>query len=40
MDRWEENIYEPVTIWSYIGLIFMALTVVAMAACVLWMRTW
>ena len=32
--------YEEVTVWSWIGLVFMAATVIAMGCCVVWMFTW
>lgn len=32
---WEE--YEEVTIWSWIGFWFMALTSIAMVVCTVWM---
>ena len=31
---------EYVTVWSYVGLVFMGIATCAMAACVLWMLTW
>lgn len=35
MDQWEE-----VNIWSYIGLIFMAVTSIGMLSYAIWMCTW
>lgn len=31
---WED--YEPITIWSYVGLIWLIAAVVAMVSCLIW----
>ena len=35
MEKWED--YEKVTVWSYVGLVFMAVTSIATACCTVWM---
>ena len=38
MDHYE--VWEEVSVWSYIGLAFMGLTSIGMVCCVIWMFTW
>ena len=32
--------WEEVTVWSWIGLAFMAMSAIVMVSCVVWMITW
>lgn len=34
MVMWED--YEPVTIWTYVGLVWLIAAVVAMVSCLIW----